>query len=91
MLRKIAVALLSISLVGLSACQSRGPQYRNAKSFNEGLAPVQSSNGKWGYINQNNHMTIPAKFEDAQEFKSGRAAVKFNGKWGFINKQGDWL
>lgn len=36
-------------------------------------------------------MVIPAKFEDAQEFKNDRAAVKFNGKWGFINKHGEWL
>lgn len=89
---KIAVALLSIFMVTLSACGTpRGPQYQNVKSFSNGLAPVQASNGKWGFINQNNQMVIPAKFEDAQEFKNDRAAVKLNGKWGFINKRGEWL
>ena len=91
MLRKIAVAALTFSLLGLSACGSpKGPKYQNARSFSEGLAPVQSTNGQWGYINASNQWVIPAKFQDAQEFKGSRAAVKLNGKWGFINKKGEW-
>jgi len=92
MLRTIAVAVISISLLGLSACGApRGPQYQNVRSFSEGLAPVQANNGRWGYINNNKQWVIPPKFEDAQEFKDGRAAVKLNKKWGFINKRGEWL
>lgn len=92
MLRKIFIATLSVSLLSLSACgTTKGPKYQNVRSFSEGLAPVQASNGRWGYINTNNHWVIPAKFEDAQEFKSDRAAVKLNNKWGFINKRGEWL
>lgn len=92
MFKKIAAVMLACSLVGLAGCASpRGPQYQNVKSFSEGLAPVQASNGRWGYINQGNQMVIQAKFEDAQEFKDGKAAVKLNGKWGFINKRGEWL
>jgi len=92
MYKKIAAVALTFSLLGLFGCAApRGPQYQNVKSFNEGLAPVQASNGRWGYINTHNHMIIPAKFEDAQEFKDSKAAVKLNGKWGFINKRGEWL
>lgn len=79
------------ALLGVAGCAApRGPQYQNVRSFSEGLAPVQASNGKWGYINTSDQFVINPKFEDAQEFKNARAAVKLNGKWGFINKQGVW-
>lgn len=91
MLKKFAIAVLSVSLFALSGCESpKGPRYQNVRSFSEGMAPVQASNGRWGYINTNNQWLIQPKFEDAQEFKDGRAAVKLNGKWGFINKRGEW-
>jgi len=88
---KYIVTVLSVLAFTLTGCQSTsGPRYQNARSFSEGLAPVQASNGRWGYINTNNQMVISAKFEDAQEFKGGRAAVKMNGKWGYINNKGQW-
>jgi hypothetical protein len=91
MLKSIAAAAMAISILGLAACSApKGPRYQDARSFSEGLAPVQASNGRWGYINANNQLLIPAKFEDAKEFKDGRAAAKLNGKWGFINKRGEW-
>jgi hypothetical protein len=55
------------------------------------VAPVQSSNGRWGYVDEQQRWIIQPRFEDAQEFKGGRAAVRQNGKWGFINKRGEWL
>lgn len=91
MLRRIFVTTLAISLLSLSACQTtKGPRYQNVRSFSEGLAPVQASNGRWGYIDKDNHWVIPAKFEDAQAFSGERAAVKLHNKWGFINKHGEW-
>lgn len=91
MLRMLIGVLLSISLLSLQACgTTKGPRYQNARSFSEGLAPVQASGGRWGYINTQNQWVVQPKFEDAQEFKDGRAAVKLNGKWGFINKLGQW-
>lgn len=75
----------------ISGCGPSGPRYQNVRSFSEGMAPVQTTTGRWGFINENQHMVIPARFEDAQEFKGGRAAVKLNGKWGFINRRGEWL
>ena len=90
-MQKFAAVIISISLLGLTACGSpNGPRYKDARSFSEGVAPVQANNGRWGYINSKNQWIIPARFEDAKEFKDGRAAVKSNGKWGFINKRGDW-
>lgn len=91
MIKKLCVAVLSVSLLTLSGYVSSGPKYQNVRSFSEGLAPVQASNGKWGYINEKQQFVIPARFDDAKEFQSGKAAVKANGKWGFINKSGNWL
>ena len=91
MLRKIFAAVAVAALLGTVGCASPpGPKYKNAGSFNEGLAPVQTANGKWGYIDSKNQFVIPAKFEEAKDFKDSRAAVKLNGKWGYINKLGVW-
>lgn len=91
MLKTILVALLSLSILTLAGCGSAGPKYRNVRSYSEGLAPVQSTNGRWGFVNERQQWVIQPRFEDAHEFQSGKAAVRQNGKWGFINKSGEWL
>jgi hypothetical protein len=53
------------------------------------LPRIQANNARWGYINNRNQWIIPARFEDAKEFKGGRAPVKSNRKWGFVNMRGD--
>lgn len=87
----IAAAIFSISMLSMSGCGSPGPRYENVRSYSEGLAAVQLNNGRWGFINENQSWVIPARFDDAKEFKNGKAAVKLNGKWGFINKRGEWM
>jgi len=34
-------------------------------------------------------VTIPPRFEQAQSFREGLAAVSVNSKWGFVNKAGN--
>lgn len=87
----IVIAVLVVALFILGACDSTGPKYRNVGSYSEGVAPVQASSGKWGFINERQEWVIQPRFEDARAFETGKAAVKQNGKWGFINKRGDWL
>ncbi|HEY9277629.1 MAG TPA: WG repeat-containing protein [Methylotenera sp.] len=91
MIKKIMIAVLSVTLFSLSACETNGPRYRDVRSYSEGLAPVKMNNGKWGYVDSRQRLVIPAIYEDAKEFMDGKAAVKQRGKWGFINKQGRWL
>ena len=91
MIKKLLVLAISIALLFLTGCQTTGPKYKNVGSYSDGLAPVQISNGKWGYVNERQSWVITARFEDAKEFSGGKAAVKQNGKWGFINKRGEWL
>lgn len=87
----ILAALLSFSLLSLTACSSPGPRYKNVRSFSEGLAPVQAKTGRWGFINERQEWVIQPRFEDAREFQGGKAAVRQNSQWGFINKRGEWL
>jgi hypothetical protein len=91
MLKTIFTALLSLSLLSLTACSSPGPSYRNVRSFSEGLAAVQIQGGRWGFINERQQWVIQPRFDDAREFQGNKAAVQQNGKWGFINKRGEWL
>lgn len=46
---------------------------------------------KYGYINQKNEVVIPAKFDAAQNFSNGLAAVKINDLWGYINTKGEMV
>lgn len=77
--------------IGLTGCESAGPRYKEVRSYSEGLAPVKANNDRWGYINANQQWVIQPRFDEAREFKDGKAAVRMNKRWGFINKQGDWL
>ncbi len=91
MLKKLAVAVLSITLLLVGGCGSTGPKYLDVHSYSEGLAAAQSSNGKWGFVDENQEWVIEPQFEDVRDFQRGKAAAKMDGKWGFINKHGDWL
>jgi hypothetical protein len=46
---------------------------------------------KYGYINQKKEVVIPAKFDQAQNFMNGLAAVRINDLWGFINTKGEMV
>lgn len=91
MSKKVLVALTVLFILPLAACETAGPRYRNARSFSDGLAPVQAASGRWGFIDERQQWVIEPRFDDAREFQSGKAAVRQNGKWGFINRKGEWL
>lgn len=55
----------------------------------EMLVPVKKSD-EWGFINKERQWVIPLKYDDAQPFSEGLAAVNYFGKWGFINASGNW-
>lgn len=52
-----------------------------------GIYPVNEEK-KWGYINSSGEEIVPLKYEYAQSFNNGLAAVKLNGLLGFINETG---
>lgn len=91
MYKKLGAAFIAVWLLTAAGCETTGPKYKNVGEYREGLAAVQISNGKWGYINDSQQFVIRPQFDDAKNFSDGKAAVKRNGKWGFINRAGKWL
>ncbi|MDR3158667.1 MAG: WG repeat-containing protein [Zoogloeaceae bacterium] len=92
MQKAMIMTLLASLLFTLAACNgTRGPKYRAVRPYSEGLAPVQSQNGKWGYIDKQQRWVIQPRFDDAKEFQDGRAPACQNKKCGFINRRGEWL
>lgn len=55
------------------------------------MEKVRDDNGKYGYKNEYGQPMIPPRFDDAEDFKEGKAVVRENGKSGIINKQGQYL
>ncbi|MBX2842464.1 MAG: TIR domain-containing protein [Flammeovirgaceae bacterium] len=55
--------------------------------FHEGLAIFEKDN-KYGFLNEDKKIRIPAIYDDAGIFSSGLARVKQKGLWGYINTEG---
>lgn len=55
------------------------------KVFNDGIAVVQSMDGKWGGINKNGATVIPFAYDSLRVFHEGLAAAEQGGKWGVID------
>lgn len=68
---------------------SLGMRYIGADSFHEGLATVQNTDDKFGYIDKQGKEVIQPQFGLAYRFNEGYAAVeKPTGGWSFIDKSG---
>lgn len=58
--------------------------------FSEGLMGYGTfAERKYGFINTNGKIVIPARYDEVGAFCEGLAAVKINNKWGFVNKEGE--
>jgi hypothetical protein len=63
-------------------------KFTSLGDFSEGLARVQTFNGKWGYIDTNGNMKIDSKYDRAFDFSDGFARVMIGQKTGYINNLG---
>ena len=61
-----------------------------AQTIDYSLIPYRKGD-KWGYSDNSRSIKIAPKYEDAQWFSEGLAAVKIGGKWGYINKSGQMV
>lgn len=52
------------------------------------LTPYQNSNGKWGYVNENNTLIIDAEYDEARDFGENHVVVKKGNRYGMIDKSG---
>lgn len=55
----------------------------------QNLIPFRKG-AQWGFIDPNGNWVIQPKFQDADAFHEGHAAVKLGGHWGLIKMNGDW-
>lgn len=66
--------------------------FKEAKKFDEGLAPATKDGKKWGFIDKQGRFIVEPKFTAAESFSEGLAGVSTyqNGwrDWGFIDKSG---
>ncbi|MEM9982116.1 MAG: WG repeat-containing protein, partial [Bacteroidota bacterium] len=68
-----------------------GRRFQRRRLFSDGMAAVQF-NGKWGYINKQGELIIPAIFEEAWDFEQGLARIVSDYQaWAYINKQGEYV
>ncbi|MBQ6174295.1 MAG: WG repeat-containing protein [Clostridia bacterium] len=58
-------------------------------SFSEGLAAVQNTERKWGYIDAEGELVIDYQFDEADPFHDGQAIVIINYKKHKVDKQGN--
>ncbi len=58
------------------------------KGFSDGLAPIRLGK-KWGYINTEGKVAIPAKYDKISSFNGGYAVAKSEGKYTILNAQGE--
>jgi hypothetical protein len=66
--------------------------YQQARpwSFSEGLAAVHRR-GRWGYVNKDGRLAIPARFQEAHQFSGGLALVMIANRVGYIDKTGKYV
>ena len=78
---------LNYELIDREGTVKAGP-FKYVRKFQEGLAPVAAAeHGTFGFINKSGDIVIPYKFENADSFSEGLAAVRIDGKWGYINNE----
>ncbi|PHI20010.1 hypothetical protein CEQ90_09720 [Lewinellaceae bacterium SD302] len=65
--------------------------FEGAGSFKGGIAWVKTSNGKYGYIDQNERFVIEPRLDEATDFQGKVARVMIDEKWGLIGPAGNWV
>jgi hypothetical protein len=93
---KLNIFILSLlAIVPLSGCNKIDLGSNDPKpTANIATTPVSSErfrffrDGKFGYIDRNGNIVIPARFEDARDFSEGLATVQIGDKYGCIDSSG---
>ena len=65
-----------------------GKYQEMAGGFSEGLLMVKSGS-RFGYVDEEGELVIPARWEQARIFRGGYAFVMAEGRWGIIDRTGN--
>jgi hypothetical protein len=60
----------------------------SAQNRHFGLPFPVTIGDKYGFMDANCHMVVPAQYDEAMQFSESLAAVKIGGKWGYIDERG---
>ena len=66
-------------------------QYITFNDFSEGLSCFAPAGSKRGYLNAKGKTIIPARFDEASDFKEGVALVRLGAQRGFIDHTGKFV
>jgi hypothetical protein len=67
-------------------------RFHNVQPFSEGLAAVAELGAtKWGYIDRDGGVVIPARFDEAYAFSEGRAVVRIGKEHRLIDRDGAFV
>jgi WG containing repeat len=83
-----------VSMKSLQAVESSATQMQTETSVtisSEGLKPVRSADGKWGYIEPKQTYAIKPQFDDAKRFSEGLAPAALGKKFGYIDATGRFV
>lgn len=83
-------ALMFILWAGQPGQTQSTPEIPMKKKTCDDLWPVKQDN-KWGYIDKTGRLIIPFKFDMADDFSEGLAAVEIKEKTGYIDKTGKFV
>lgn len=89
-MKKHTLLILAFFISQIAVAQA----YRDiGLGFHDGLSVVKgrtSTKGpvKYGFVNKNNKLVIPLKYDDARSFNEGMASVKKGYLWGYVNTTG---
>lgn len=64
------------------------PNVSLTTAFSEGLVAFSPPQGRWGFMDKQGAIIIPAQFDEVEPFSEGLARVNLNGKFGFVNRAG---
>lgn len=73
------------------SARDSGLRVRDCGAPAEGLLPVEMEDGRWGWCDAEGAMAIPADFEWAGSFISGRAPAVLDGHYGAVDAAGAWV
>jgi hypothetical protein len=80
----VANALTLTTTLLIASCSSAG----ESKAIDQNQLFPFLQNNRFGYLDRQGKIVVPAQFEDGRPFSEGLAAVKINGKYGAIDPTG---
>lgn len=81
-------------LQGLGTSSNRGATIAEVQTdthLPEGLVPLRSVDGRWGYVDRNQTYVIKPQFEMAKRFSEGLAPAALGKKFGYIDSTGRFV